>query len=116
MADENSYRPPESSPPAAAALPHDKRQAKNTGCLVLFLLAVALLDTFGYVMSLAGPYSPVVLGTGLVGFACGAALGAYLSVKIKKQRWWSSCRWAICGLLGMCLLKFTVFAVVFQRR
>jgi hypothetical protein len=85
---------------------------RGSGCAVLFLLWLILGDAFGVLVQLAQPYSPIVLTIGPVGFVCGAALGIYLSVKIKQQRWYSSCRWAIYGLLGMCLLSFAAFAVV----
>ena len=111
--DENPYRSPETSPLTAAEMPDRKDKRSNTGCLVLFLLALPLLDAFGMLMSRAGRYSPVMLILGLGGFACGAALGAYVSVTIKKRPWWSSCRWAIYGLIGMCLATFIFFAVLF---
>jgi hypothetical protein len=81
---------------------------------MLFLLALPLLDAFGFAMSLAGPYCPLVFAIGLGGFACGAALGVYVSVKIKRRPWWSSCRWAIYGLLGM--LPSVIIIAVLQRR
>jgi hypothetical protein len=114
LAGENPYHSPDTSPPAAVKTPDREDKRSNTGCLVLFLLALPLLDSFGMVMSLAGPYSPVVFMIGLGGFACGAALGAYVSVKIKQRRWWSSCRWAIYGLLGMCLPTFIIVAVLLR--
>lgn len=88
----------------------------NSGCLVLFLLAIPVVDTLGYLMSQAGPYSEVMLPIGLSGFACGAGMGVYVSVKVKRQPWWSSCRWAIYGLVGMCLLTFMAFAVLLRWR
>jgi hypothetical protein len=57
-----------------------------------------------------------MLMIGLGGFAFGAALGAYVSVKIMQRPWWSSCRWAIYGLIGMCLPTFIFFAVVLHWR
>ncbi len=116
MAGENPYRSPDTDPLPPVKTPDPKDRRSNMGCLVLFLLALPLLDTFGLVMSLAGPYGPVVLMFGLVGFACGAALGAYESVKIMQQPWWSSCRWAIYGIIGMCLPFFIVYAVLLRWR
>jgi len=92
----------------------DKRGMK--GWAVLILLALPLLDAFGMLTSMAGPHGPVVLGLGLAGFALGAVLGAFVSVKVKRQAWWASCRWAIYGLLGMCLLTFPWFAIVLRRQ
>jgi hypothetical protein len=112
MAGENPRCPPDTNPSAAVKTPDQKDKQSNTGCLVLFLLALPLVDTFGMLMSLAGPYCPVVFIIGLGGFACGAALGAYVSVKIMQRRWWSSCRWAIYGLLGMCLPAFIIMAAL----
>lgn len=86
------------------AVPADSNEKKgNSGCLILFLLAIPLVDAIGVMMPAAGPYANVVALLGWCGFACGAAVGAYVSVRIKKQHWWSSCRWAIYGILGMCL-------------
>ena len=89
----------------------NKDKPSNSGCLVL-LLAIPLLDAFGVCMSSAGRYSPLVLTLGLAGFACGAALGAYLSAKTKPPTWWSSCHWAIYGLVGMFLPTIIILAVL----
>jgi hypothetical protein len=113
VVDENPYRSPETSPPTAAEMPGDKDKLGDSGCLVLVLIALPLLDILGMLMSRAGPYSPVMLTLGLGGFACGAALGAYVSVTVIHRPWWSSCRWAIYGLIGMCLPTFILFAVLF---
>ncbi len=116
VVDEDPYRSPKTNPLAAVKMPDHKDKRSNTGCLVLFLLALPLLNTFGFLMSRAGPYVPVVLMLGLGGFACGAALGAYVSVKTMQRPWWSSCRWAIYGLIGMCLPTFIIFAILLPRR
>ena len=113
--DENPYRSPNSGPLAALGTPDLKDKRNNTGCLALFLLAIPLLNHSGFAMSHAGPYCPLVSAIGLGGFACGAVLGAYVSVKIRQRPWWSSCRWAIYGLIGMCLPSFIII-VLLQRR
>jgi hypothetical protein len=110
MADDNPYRSPETR--EFAGVPEHKGKRKNSGCVVLILLALPLFDTFAFIVSHAGPYAPTVLQLGLGGFACGAALGVYVSVKIKHQSWWSSCRWAIYGLVGMCLPAVIILYVV----
>ena len=120
MAEKNQKEPavgenPYASPLAAAEMPDPKRKRRNSGCLVL-LLAIPLLDTFGMLMSLAGPYWPVVLTLGLGGFACGAALGAYLSAKTQPPTWWSSCHWAIYGLVGMFLPTIIILAILLRLR
>jgi hypothetical protein len=94
-----------------AACSEDKQG--DTGCLILFLL-LSLCDAFGVVMMDAGHYAPVVWALGSVGFASGAILGIYVSCKIKKKPWWSGCRWAIYGILGMCLPAF-IFDVILLR-
>ena len=86
-----------------SAKDNQEKESSNTGCLLLFLLAIPLLDAFGLFISSAGPYNPVVFLIGLIGFASGAALGAYVSVKIRRRPWYSSCSWAIYGLFGMIL-------------
>jgi hypothetical protein len=90
------------------------RKRKNAGCLILFLLALPLLDAFSIVLASTWPYHQVVLVLSVAGFMFGAALGAYVSVTIKKEEWCSSCRWAIYGLLGMCLPAF-VFAAILAK-
>lgn len=95
---ENPYRSPESGPLGKVK---SLRRRGNSGCLFLFLFALPVLNTFGFLMALAGPYAPAVLVMGLGGFAGGAALGAYVSAKVMHQPWWSSCRWATYGLVGM---------------
>lgn len=115
VADENPYRSPDTSESAGVENPDRSIKESNTGCLILFLLGLPLLDTFGFLMSNAGPYSSVLLGLGLGGFVCGGALGAYVSVKIKHRPWWSSCRWAIYGLIGVCLPTLILFAIVMRR-
>jgi hypothetical protein len=88
---------------------------KMKGWAVLFLLALPLLDALSVVAATAPSSSSLVLSLGLVGFVLGAGLGAFVSVKFKRQAWWSSCRWAIYGLLGYCLLAFMLFAVELRR-
>ncbi len=95
-------------------MPDDKDKENGPGCLVLFV-CVPLIDAFGVVATYTGPYHMVMRILGLGGFACGAALGAYVSVRIMQQRWWSSSRWAIYGLVGMCLVTLISFAVVTRR-
>jgi hypothetical protein len=72
----------------------------NTGCGILFLLALIVCDSVGVLIPMAGRYGQPVAILGLGGFACGAAFGIYLSIRVKQERWWSSCRWAFYGLLG----------------
>ena len=84
----------------------------SSGCLALFVLALPVFNTFGFLMSLAGVYAPVVLVLGLGGLAGGAAVGIYVSVKVKQRRWWASCRWAIYGLAGMLVPACLIFAIL----
>ncbi len=106
---ENPYCPPNASPPGPVKMAGEKDQ-RSAGCLVLFLLALPVVDSFGVLLSIAPPpYRPVIVVLFLVGFACGAVLGAYVSVNIKRRPWWSSCRWAICGLIGSSLAMVTIW-------
>jgi hypothetical protein len=89
---------------------------KIKGWAVLILLAFPLLDTLSVVAAMTPSYSNLILRLGLVGFVLVAGLGALVSVKVKRKPWWSSCRWAIYGLLGYCLLAFMLFAVVLRRQ
>ncbi len=81
---------PDDAVATTPAKPDEKKD--NSGCLILFLLVMPLVDTIGVILPAAGPYAKVVLILGLVGLVCGAAIGAYVSVKIKRQPWWSACR------------------------
>jgi len=93
-----------------------QRGPGGLGCLVL-LFTMALLDALGMVMAIAGRrYSHIVAMLGLAGFACGALVGAYVSVKIMKQPWWSSSRWAIYGLIGICVPTCILAALFLTRR
>lgn len=86
----------------------------NSGWLSLAVVALPVLNTFGVLMSLAGPYAPVVLVMGLAGFGGGAALGVYVSVKVMQRPWSASCRWAIYGLVGM-LVPPCLFLAILSR-
>ena len=97
--------------PIPPNVPEHNGKRRSSGCLILFLLALPLLDMFGMLISMAGPDGPVLLRIGLAGFTVGAALGVYVSVKIKHQPWWAACRWAIYGLIGMCLPIFIIFYI-----
>lgn len=88
---------------AAASATATRENSDGSGCGVLFLIAILVVDTLGVLVPATGPHADVVTILGFVGFAFGAVLGAYVSVKIKKTHWWSSCRWAIYGLLVACL-------------
>jgi hypothetical protein len=88
---------------------------KIKGWAVLILLAFPLLDTVSVLATMAPSYSSLILRLGLAGFILGAGLGTFVSVKVKRQAWWSSCRWAIYGLLGYCIVTFTLFAAVLRR-
>jgi hypothetical protein len=113
VVDETSRCPPSINSLDGANLHDNDGKQSNTGCLILFLLGLPVIDAIGMFTAMAGQYGQVVLMAGLVGFACGAGLGAYLSVKIKRQPWFSSCRWAICGVIGMCLTTGIVSHLVF---
>ena len=116
MADENPYRSPTDSSPRAVETLDRNEKRDSGGCLALVLLAPLLLHTFGVFMCFAGVYSQVVFVVGLGGFTGGAALGGYVSVRITRRPWWSSCRWVIFGLLGMCLSAAIAFTFVLQWR
>ena len=110
MIDDNPYRSPNTREPPAEKTPNQKRS--DWGCLFLFLFSIPLLDAFGMLISFAGPYGPLILVVGLGGFACGAALGAYVSGKIMQRPWRASWYWAMCGLIGMTLSSVIVFLIV----
>jgi len=93
----------EISPPHGANLRNDDDKQSNVGCLILLLLVIPLLDITNVLIMRAGRYCPVVFVVSLGGFAFGAALGGYVSVKVKHKPWFSSSRWAVYGLIGMCL-------------
>jgi hypothetical protein len=88
-----------------------------SGCAALFLIALPVLDVYVVLMSHSDPYTPVLCSLGAAGFVCGVVTGAFVSVKIMKDRWWSSCRWAIYGLVGMLFLPaLLIFAGFLGRR
>lgn len=105
-------RPPETCPPHEANVQNDDDTQSNMGCVILLLLVVSLLDIANVLIMRAGRYCPVAFVVSLGGFACGAALGGYMSVRIEHKPWFSSGRWAIYGLIGMCLAAGIVSQVV----
>jgi hypothetical protein len=75
---------------------NDKQSTPGLFILILALLSLGALGVF-----VDPPVFAVALG--LVGFACGAVVGGYVSVKIMHQPWQSSSCWATCGFVGMCV-------------
>jgi hypothetical protein len=101
---------PGDAPTAVQADRNDKQG--DSGCFILFL-AMVVIDAVGAHIPLAGPYSQVVFVLGLVGFTCGGGIGAYVSIRIMKRRWWSSGWWMIGGLLGLCLFVYVAIYISF---
>lgn len=58
---------------AAAVQAGSDEKEDNSGCLVLFL-AMIVIDAAGTFAPCAGPYMPVVVVLGVVGFICGATV------------------------------------------
>jgi hypothetical protein len=80
----------------------DNPKPKKTGCAILFVPALIVIDLVGMATSYAGRYAAVVNIAGLVGFGVGAALGAYLSAKTKESTSYSLSFWLVAGgLIGM---------------
>jgi hypothetical protein len=93
----------------AQKMPGHNDKLSNSGSFIL-ILAVLLLSVLGIFID-----PPMfALALGLVGFACGAMVGGYVSVKIMHQPWQSSSRWAIYGFVGMCL-PFIFLLCLWQR-
>lgn len=109
VAPENPYASPETDLLAKVKSPG---RSGNSGCLSLVLIALPVLNTLGVLISLAGPYAPVMLVMGLGGFGGGAALGICVSVKVMQRPWWASCRWAIYGLVGMLVPPCLILAIL----
>jgi hypothetical protein len=97
---------------AAENSPTSCESEDSSGCLAFFLL-LAVIDAIGAFAPRAGPYTPVVLVLGLVGFFFGTIVGSYAFARASKRPWWSSYRWIIYGLLGTCLFTFaSIFASI----
>ena len=109
-----THTAPPLGPLAAKRVPGQPVKRSNMGCLVLLLLFMPVIDTYGTLLAFAVPYQWAVLVGGLCCFTCGAA-GAYVSVKIKGQPWWSSCRWAIDGLIALGVPAFIALAILSRR-
>ncbi len=79
-----------------------RAKQSREACLLFFVVvAMLVIPAIWGVLQVARPYERQPLITvGLAGFVFGAALGAYMSVK-KQERWWSSCRWAIYGIVSL---------------
>jgi hypothetical protein len=94
-------------------MPGQSEEPSTLGCLILFFLfGIPAVDTLSVFAGYLAPYGPLVPWLGLGGFICGAALGAYLSAKTTPPTWWSSCHWAIYGLIGMLLSVLIALAVL----
>ncbi len=89
----------------------DHNDKQSTPGLFILILALLLLGILGIFID-----SPVVLALGLVGFACGAVVGGYVSVKIMHQPWQSSSCWATCGFVGMFLPFILLFLLPYLWR
>jgi hypothetical protein len=98
--------------------PVPNKKQDNSGCLVLFLIGLPLVDAFGVIIAGGGQSAPLLSALGVVGFVLGAATGGVISVKLKHQSWYSSCRWAICGIIGALIASGGFLAVIsnFARR
>jgi hypothetical protein len=90
----------------------------TTGCGILFVLALVIINVLGMVPLWAGPYAKLVFGVGCVGCVCGATLGGYISTKTRLSTKRTPGFWiAFCGLLGLVLsASITVRIVQFWPR
>lgn len=104
------------SPPRGTDSQKDDGKPSNLGCLILTLLAVFTLDSVNVLVMGAGQSRNVVYLISVGGFACGAALGGYVSARTKRRPGLSLFYWAICGLLGMCLAAGIASQVVILRQ
>jgi len=87
-----------------------KRNDGGSGCLVLILFGIPVLDTLGFVASTVGPYAWWVLSSGVGGFACGAMMGARAAKKNPRARW-ASIYWALYGLGGLIAAAFLALVI-----
>ena len=86
----------------------DNRQPKKRGCAILFVPTLIVIDIVGMFAGSAGQYSSVVFALGIVGFVCGAALGAYYSAMVRPDSKWSLSFWVVSlGLIGT-MIVFTI--------
>jgi hypothetical protein len=93
----NDERPVDETPrclPDAGARDGNNKRG-SMGCLILFLLVL-----LGFLLPMARPNDHAAAILAMGGFIIGAALGAYVSVRVKRKPWYSSCRWAIYGLVA----------------
>lgn len=113
MPEENPYRSPHADSPPAEETPAEPDKLSGMGCLVLWIV-LPFLDLCAVILS-RGPYQTAMLILGLVGFAAGAGLGGYVSVRVLHKPWWSSGRFAIYGLVGTCLFVLISYAILVGR-
>jgi hypothetical protein len=82
----------------------DDRKPRKTGCAILFVPTLVVIDIVGMLGSLAGPYFQVVSTVSSVGLVCGVALGGYLFAKTKLSTNYSLSFWLVLGgLIGVSL-------------
>ncbi|MEI8371756.1 MAG: hypothetical protein WCJ35_02860 [Planctomycetota bacterium] len=95
----------------------DDRKPRKTGCAILFVPTLIVIDLLGMLVSLAGPYVKVVFTVGLFGLVCGTALGGYHFAKTKLSTNRSLSFWlALGGLVGYSLSIFIAIIIQLQLR
>jgi hypothetical protein len=94
-------------------MPEDNPKPKKTGCAILFVPTLIVIDCVGMLLGMAAPYSRLVPILSIVGLGVGVVLGAYLWAKNKESTSCSISFWLVSGgLIGISIPAFVGFAIV----
>ena len=88
------------------------RKPSVTGCGVVFVPTLIVIDLVLVAIGLTVPYIPLAYSSSVGGFVAGATLGICLWVKTKPPTFWSRTYWLVFGLIGMCLPVLVGYVVV----
>ncbi len=95
-------------------MPDDDSKPRRTGCALLFVPILIVIDILGMAASSAGRYSTLAFVVGVAGCVCGAAIGGYIAAKAGPQTRWSPSFWVVLGGLVGLILPFGIALYIAQ--
>ena len=88
-------------------------EPRRTGCAILFVPTLIVVDTVGMLQSWAAPYYKLVSVVGLTGLVCGAVLGGFAFAKTKLWTPYSLSFWLVLGgLVGLSVSTGSVLLII----
>ena len=106
----------ENPPHSRIAFSMPEEQRPRTGCLILFVPMLIVMDIAGMLAACAGPYVHVVSVLGLGAFAFGGILG-YFSAKAHPESRYTPSFWVVSwGLIVTLLVVAITFILMAHAR